>query len=81
MEVSVEEEDLDWSAQRFLENREITQQLACQEPLVFEEEYVTLHHVAFNKESKKLLIDKINLKNKKVPEKLNSNIDLQGVRP
>jgi hypothetical protein len=70
MEVDVEVEEPDWAAQRLLENREITQELACQEPLVFEEESVTLHHVTFNKESKKLLIEKINLKNKKVVEEV-----------
>jgi len=63
------------------ENREITQEFSCQEPLVFEEEYVTFNHVAFNKQSKKLLIEKINLKNKNFVEKWNSKIDLQRVRP
>jgi hypothetical protein len=81
MEVDAEEEDPDWATQRLLENREITQELACQEPIIFEEEFVTLHHAAYNKESKKLLIEKINLKNKKVVEKWNSEIDLHGVNP
>jgi hypothetical protein len=43
MEVDAEEEDLDWATQRLLENKEITQELSCQEPLIFEEESVTLH--------------------------------------
>jgi hypothetical protein len=64
-----------------LENIATTLELTCLEPLIFEEESITLHHVAFNKESKKLLIEKINLKNKKVVEKWNSKTDLQGVRP
>jgi hypothetical protein len=80
MEVDVEEEELDWATQILLENREITQELACQEPLIFRR---NLSHctTTFNKESKKLLIEKINLKNKKVVEKWNSEIDLQGVKP
>jgi hypothetical protein len=44
--------------------------LASQEPEVFEEESVTLHHVTYNKNSKKLLIEKVNLRNKKVSEKM-----------
>jgi hypothetical protein len=51
-----------------IENREITKELDFQEPMVFEEEYVTLHHATFNKNSKKLLFEKINLENKKVVE-------------
>ena len=47
MEVNVEEE-LDWAAQRLLENKEITQELDCQEPLIFMEEFVTLHHANLN---------------------------------
>jgi hypothetical protein len=82
MEVDAEEEEFDWAMHKYCwKNREITQELACQEPLIFEEESVTLHHMDFNKESKKLLIEKINLKNKKVVEKWNSEIDLQGVKP
>jgi len=64
-----------------VENIAITEESACQDPLVFEEESVTFHHATFNKESKKLLIEKINLKNKKVVEKWNSKIDLQGLTP
>jgi hypothetical protein len=44
----------------------VVEELACEEPLVFEEELVTLHHASFNKNSKKLQIEKVNLKNKKV---------------
>jgi hypothetical protein len=81
MEVDVEVEDPDWVEKILLENRAITKEFSFQEPLVFEEEYVTFHHTTFNKESKNSLIEKINLKNKKVVEKWNSEIDLQGVTP
>jgi len=37
METYAYEEESDWSTQTLLENREITQELACQEPLIFEE--------------------------------------------
>jgi cell division protein FtsL len=50
-------------------------------PLVFEEESITLHHVAFDKKSKKLQIEKVNLKNKKVVEKWSSEIDMTKVKP
>jgi hypothetical protein len=44
--------------------------LASQEPKIFEEDSVTLHHATYHKNSKKLLIEKVNLKNKKVSEKV-----------
>jgi hypothetical protein len=37
--------------------------------------------MTYNKNSKKLLIEKVNLKNKKVSEKWKSEIDFQGVKP
>jgi len=55
--------------------------LDFQKSFIFEEESITLHHVSYNKESKKLLIEKLNLKNKKVVEKWNFEIDLHGVLP
>jgi hypothetical protein len=67
--------------QQLIERRTIAKELACEEPIVFEEEYVTLHHVAFNPSSKKLQIEKVNMKNKKVVEKWNSEIDIVGVKP
>jgi hypothetical protein len=71
----------DWAEQQLIESITIVEELACDEPIVFEEEYVTLHHVAFNQSSKKLQIEKVNLKNKKVAEKWNSEIDIVGVKP
>jgi hypothetical protein len=47
---------------------------------VFEEESITLHHATYNKNSKKLFIEKVNLKNKKISEKWKSEIDFQGVK-
>jgi hypothetical protein len=64
-----------------IECRIVAKELACEEPLVFEEESITLHHATFNKNSKKLQVDKVNLKNKKVVEKWNSKIDIEGVKP
>jgi len=64
-----------------LENQEIVEALVTQEPKIFEEESVTLHHTAYHKSSKKLLIEKVNMKNKKVSEKWKLEIDFQGVAP
>jgi hypothetical protein len=43
MEVDVVIGEPDWVEKRLIENREIIEELACQEPVVFEEESVTLH--------------------------------------
>jgi hypothetical protein len=55
--------------------------LACEDPLVFKEEIFTLHHSCFNQNSKKLQVEKVNMKSKKVAEKWSSKIDIVGVKP
>jgi hypothetical protein len=57
-------EELDWSAQRFLETREIDDVIMTRDPEIFEEEFSTLNHRAYNCETKKLLLEKVNTKNK-----------------
>jgi hypothetical protein len=74
-------EEPSWSAQRLLETREIVEALITQEPKIFKEEFVTLHHAAYNRESKKLLLEKVNTRNKKSSEKWKSSIDFDGVAP
>jgi hypothetical protein len=55
--------------------------LDTQEPIIFEEDSLTLHHSTFNKNSIKLVIEKVNSKNNKIQEKWNSKFDFQGVPP
>jgi hypothetical protein len=74
-------EEPSWSEQRLLETQEIIEALVTQEPEIFEEESVTLHHTTYNRASKKLLIEKVNTKNKKVSKKWKSTIDFDGVAP
>jgi hypothetical protein len=40
-----------------------------------------LHNTTYNKNSKKFLIQKVNMKNKKAYEKWKLEIDFQGVKP
>jgi len=46
-----------------LQTREIT--IMTQDPNIFEEESLTLHHVAYNIESKQIFVENVNTKNKK----------------
>jgi hypothetical protein len=62
-----------------LETREIVDAIITQDPKIFEEESVTLHHAAYNHETKKLLLEKVNTKNKRSSERWKSSIDLDGV--
>jgi len=64
-----------------IETRVIVEQMASQETNIFEEEYVTLHHTTYHNNAKKKFIEKVNLKNKRVSEKLKSEIDFHGVQP
>jgi hypothetical protein len=45
-----------------LEIQKFFEDLVIQEPEIFEEESITLHHVAYNRNSKKLFIEKVNAK-------------------
>jgi hypothetical protein len=47
----------------------IAEELAREGPTVFEEEFVTLHHAKYDKQSKKLQIERVNLKDKRVTGK------------
>jgi len=42
-------EEPNWFAQRLLETREIVEPVITREPKIFEEESVTIHHVAYNR--------------------------------
>jgi hypothetical protein len=64
-----------------LETREIVESLITMEPEIFEEEFGTLHHATYNCDSKKLLLEKVNIKNKKLPERWKSSIAFYGVAP
>jgi hypothetical protein len=55
--------------------------LDTQEPIIFEEESLTLHCVVFNRNSRRLVIKKLNSKNKKIHKKWNSELDFQWVPP
>jgi hypothetical protein len=45
-----------------LETQEIFESIVAQEPKIFEEESVTLYHTTYNRNSKKLLSEKVNKK-------------------
>jgi hypothetical protein len=55
--------------------------LDTQDPIIFEEESLTLHGAMFDKKSRKMVIEKINAKSKNIQGKLNSKIDFNGVPP
>jgi hypothetical protein len=81
LDINVEEIEIAGEEQRLQESKTIARELATQEPIIFEEESLTLHHATFNKNSRKLVIEKVNSKNKKIQEKWNSKFDFQGVPP
>jgi hypothetical protein len=81
LDVNIEDIEFPDEEQRIQESREVVAELATQEPIIFEEESLTLHSALFNKVSKKLVIEKIHAKNKKVQGKLSLKLDLNGVPP
>jgi hypothetical protein len=55
-----------WAEWRMIERRTITKELDSQEREVFEDESITLYHTTYDKNTKKLLFKKVNLRNKNV---------------
>ena len=74
-------EEPDWTTQKLLDTREIVDDIMTQDPEIFEEEFPTLHHATYNRETKNLLLEKVNTKNKKSSKQWKSSIDLDGVAP
>jgi hypothetical protein len=72
---------LDWVALRIVESQQIAEELAHEEPTIFEEQSLTLHNAKYNKEERKLQIEKVHVKNKKVTKTWNSKVDVSGVGP
>jgi len=69
--VNIEEIEFVGEEQRLEESKKIAKELVTQEPIIIEEESLTPHCATFNKNSRKLVIKKINAKNKKIQEKWN----------
>jgi hypothetical protein len=64
-----------------LETWGIVEDVLTQEPKIFEEEYVTLHHRTYHKNSKKLLIEKVNMKIRKCLENGNQKLIFMDFHP
>jgi hypothetical protein len=47
------------------------EELAREGPTIFEEQYLTLHNSQYNKEERKLKIEKVHIKDKKITQKWN----------
>ena len=62
------------------ESKLIAKELALDKPILFYKEFVTLHHANYNKETRKLQIGRVNLKDKKVIGKSSFEIDMKGLR-
>jgi hypothetical protein len=71
----------DWVAQRIVESQEITQDLAIEEPMFFDNQSLTLHNTQYKRHEKKLQIERVSVKHKKVVHKLRSVVDVSGVAP
>jgi hypothetical protein len=68
--VNIEDIECPDEEQRIQERREVATSLDTQEPIIFEEESLTLHSAMFDKGEKKLVIEKIHAKNKKSSRKI-----------
>jgi hypothetical protein len=81
MEVDNDNQVPEWVVVQIVESQQLVEELACEGPTIFEEQSLTLHNTKYNKEARKVQIEKIHVKNKKVTEKWNSEVDVSGVGP
>jgi hypothetical protein len=81
LDANIEDIEFPDEEKRLQESREVAAELETQEPVFFEEESLTVHNALFDKDSKKLIFERIHSKNKKVQGKSNSELDLNGVPP
>jgi hypothetical protein len=57
---------LDWVTCRIVESQEITQDLATEEPMFFDNQSLTLHNTQYKRREIKLQIERVGVKHKKV---------------
>jgi hypothetical protein len=55
--------------------------MAIEEPMLLEEQSLTLHNSQYNEEEKKFQIEKVSVKNNKVIHKKSLEFNVSGVRP
>ena len=79
MEIDVSKEMLDWVALWLEESRTLAKELTHEAPMVFENESITLHHTSYEKESKKLSLQCISVKEKHLLEKWRLEIEIKNV--
>jgi len=74
MDLDVNIEDVEFldEEKRIQECIEVALELDTHETIVFEEESLTMHSAMFDKSSRKLVIERVKSKNKKVQGKLSS---------
>jgi hypothetical protein len=68
LDANIEDIEFPDEEQRIQESREFATELVTQQPILFEEESITLHNALFDKDSKKLVFEKIHSKKKKFKE-------------
>jgi hypothetical protein len=66
LNINVEEIKIAYEEHRLQERSTIAREMDTKEPIIFEEESLTLHHSTFNKNSRKLVNENVNSKNKKI---------------
>jgi hypothetical protein len=68
LDVNIEAIEFLDEEKRLQETREVATELATREQVFFEEEYLTVHNALYDKDSKKLIFEKIHSKNKNSKE-------------
>ena len=79
MDIDILEKNLDRAMICLAENKALDEELACEGPISFEDESVTLDHYSYQKDSRKLLLQHINvLMHRNIMSSTNGQLSMIG---
>ena len=81
MEIDTSKQILGQEAIWLAERKALAEELARKGPISIKDDSVTLHHASYQKYTRKLLLQRINIKGKQVIEKRGSKIDIKNANP
>ena len=81
MEVDMLEKIPDWATMQLEKNKVLAEELAREGLVVFEDELLILHHASYQKDSRKISLQRISIKGKQAIDKCGSEIEIKNMNP
>lgn len=81
MEIDTSEHILNWAAIHLVESKSFAEKMAHEGPIYFQDDSITMHHSNYQKDTRKLLLQRIYGKGKQVTKKWGSKIEIKNENP